>query len=173
MIPSLSPLLLLAFPLAMFAAMATDLTSMTIPNRLVLGLGGIFVLYALSADWQWDAVAFHLAAGLGALAVGIGCFAAGWMGGGDAKLIAAVALWFGLSPDLAEFALLSSVFGGVLTLVVLLARTLLRPTTGHGSIDRLLDRANGVPYGVALGIAGLATFAQSGLSLPLRTLLDI
>lgn len=170
MIASLSSLLLLVFPLVMLVAMATDLATMTIPNRLVLGLAGVFLVYALSANWPWDLVAVHLAAGLGALAVGIGCFAAGWMGGGDAKLIAAVALWFGLSPDLAEFALLSSVFGGVLTLIVLLARTLLRPTTGHESIDRLLDRGNGVPYGVALGVAGLATFAQSGLSLPLRTL---
>jgi len=151
MIASLSPLLLLAFPLAMLAAMATDLASMTISNRLVLGLAGVFMVYALSTGLPWTSVAFHLAAGLGALTVGIGCFAAGWMGGGDAKLIAAVALWFGLSPDLAEFTLLSAIFGGVLTLVVLLARALLRPTTGNGSLDRLLDRSNGVPYGVALG----------------------
>lgn len=173
MIASLSPFLLLAFPLAMLASAATDLASMTIPNRLVSGLTGAFAVYAATAGWPAATIAVHLAAGLGALAICIGCFAAGWMGGGDAKLIAAVSLWFGLSADLAGFTLLSAVLGGVLTLAVLLLRAVLRPTTGNASLDRLLDRSSGVPYGVALGAAGLVTFAQSTLSKPLWTMLGI
>ncbi len=55
------------------------------------------------------------------LVIRIAFFAKGWIGGGDAKLSAATALWLG-NDHLFEYALLASVFGGVLTLVFLLGR---------------------------------------------------
>ncbi|MBB3952744.1 A24 family peptidase [Aureimonas jatrophae] len=146
---------LLAFPAAMIVAAGTDLWRMTIPNTLVIVLALAFFPYALGLGLPLPAIGLHLAAGFAFLILGILFFALNWMGGGDAKLIAAAALWLGPGPELLRYLLLASVLGGVLTLALLLSRRLVAPATGHSSIDRLLDPANGAPYGVALGIAGL------------------
>lgn len=148
-------LTLIAFPAAMIVAAGTDLWRMTIPNALVVLLAVCFVPYAYALGAPPAALAAHAGAGLFFLVLGILLFALGWMGGGDAKLIAAVALWLGPTPELAQFLLLSAVAGGVLTLAVLLARRCLAPVTGQASLDRLLSPQNGVPYGVALAFAGL------------------
>ncbi|WP_416356431.1 A24 family peptidase [Aureimonas phyllosphaerae] len=148
--------LLLAFPLAMVAAAASDLASMTISNRLVVLLSAVFPLFAFAAGMPPGAIALHGAAGLAVLAITFGCFAAGWMGGGDAKLLAAASLWLGPTPLLLTFVVWTSIFGGALTLMFLLARTCLSPTTGRPAVDRLLEPSTGIPYGVAIGLAGLA-----------------
>ena len=46
-------------------------------------------------------------------------FAIGGMGGGDAKLIAASSLWMGFNFNLLGYLVISSVIGGVLTLLIL------------------------------------------------------
>ncbi len=117
----MASLLVLVFAAAMIAAALTDLASMTIANRLVVALAAAFLLFGLAAGLTATAFLLHLAAGLGVLAITFGCFAAGWMGGGDAKLMAAVALWLGPTPELASFALWTSILGGVLTLAFLAA----------------------------------------------------
>ncbi|WP_062017048.1 prepilin peptidase [Aureimonas sp. AU4] len=148
-------LALLVFPVAMVVAAGTDIWRMTIPNSLVILLALAFLPYALGLGFPVAVIGLHMAAGFGLLLLGILFFALNWMGGGDAKLIAAAALWLGPGPELLRYLLLASVLGGVLTLVLLLSRRLVAPATGYSSIDRLLDPANGAPYGVALGIAGL------------------
>lgn len=146
---------LLAFVLAMAASMLFDLSTMTIPNRLVGGVVLSYLVFAAASGSSWETMGLHLVAGAVVLALTFGAFALGWMGGGDAKLIAATALWFGPTLAFWDYLFLASLFGGVLTLVMILARACLRPTTGHASVDRLLDPASGVPYGVALGAAGI------------------
>ncbi len=158
--------LLFAFPIAMILAAASDLATMTIPNRLVLGLTACFPIFALAAGWSAGEMAIHALAGIAVLAMTFGCFAAGWMGGGDAKMIAAAGLWLGPSDTLATFALWTSVFGGGLTLAFLLARACLSPTTGLASVDRLLSRDTGIPYGVAIGAAGLLVTPSLFAALP-------
>lgn len=150
---------MLAFPILlsviMLLAIASDIRSMTIPNRLNVALVLAFALSALWAGMPAAKAGAHLLAGLGALLVTAFLFARGWMGGGDAKLIAATALWFGPTLALLDYVLLASVFGGVLTLALLGARSLVRPATGVVFLDRLLGPTNGIPYGVALGLAGI------------------
>jgi prepilin peptidase CpaA len=165
-----TPLLLSIFPIAMLSAAATDLATMTIPNRLVAALGAGFLAFALLSGWSAPAIGLHLVVGLAALAITFGFFSAGWMGGGDAKLVAATALWLGPGPDLMRYAVLASIFGGLLTALLIGVRLVVRPTTGFASADRLLDRASGIPYGVALGAAGMVVFAEADWSLPLRML---
>ena len=66
--------------------------------------------------------AFHLLAGATVLAVGFALFSFGWIGGGDAKFAAAIALWLGWSNTL-EFVATSAIFGGILTLAILTFQT--------------------------------------------------
>jgi prepilin peptidase CpaA len=90
-------------------------------------------------------------------------FARGWIGGGDAKLAAATALWFGFG-HLLDYLLYASIFGGVLTLALLQFRNLPLPAvlTRQAWIKRLHDRAGGVPYGIALAAAALAVYPKTG-----------
>jgi len=150
----------LIFVGAMLLAMVTDLASMTIPNRLVGVVALSFLVYALADAWPWAALGWHLATGFAVLCLTFAAFSLGWMGGGDAKLIAATALWFGPSVQFWDYLFLASLLGGLLTLSLLLLRACLRPTTGNASLDRLLDSHSGVPYGVALGPAGLVVLAR-------------
>lgn len=159
--------ILLLFPASMLLAALHDIARMEIPNWLTLGLAVGFLAFALAAGLPGGMVLGHMACAAIALLVVFACFALNWMGGGDAKLIAAAALWLGPGADLASFLLLSSVFGGVLTLVVLLARLCLKPATGLASLDRLLHPENGIPYGIALGAAGLAVFPALKAGFPL------
>ena len=150
------------FIAAMLFAVVSDIRSMTIPNWLCLSLVAAFAVSAPLAGMAPVAIGVHILAGLVVLLVTVGLFALGWMGGGDAKLIAATALWFGPGVDLANYVLLASVLGGVLTLLLMTARAIRQPTTGIVFVDRLLSPASGIPYGVALGTAATAVFLQSG-----------
>lgn len=143
------------FVALMALAMVSDITSMTIPNRLNIALVTVFALSALWAGMPGTAAAFHILFALAILAATAALFALGWMGGGDSKLIAATALWFGPSALFLDYLLLATLLGGVVTLAVLSARALLQPATGLAFLDRLLTRSNGVPYGVALGGAAI------------------
>nr|WP_306228938.1 prepilin peptidase [Aurantimonas sp. CSK15Z-1] len=154
-------MLLLVFPLLMLYAAVSDLLSMTIPNWLSLVLIAAFGAFAVAAGVPLAALGAHALVAALCLIVTFGFFAAGWMGGGDAKLITATAIWFGPSPEMAQYVTYAAIYGGVLTLMLIALRAVFKPTFGVASLDRLLDRATGVPYGVALGAAGLVTFAGS------------
>ena len=65
-----------------------------------------------------DAVLWHMAAAVAVLAVTFTFFAQGWIGGGDAKLAAATALWLGFD-HLLPYVLYASIFGGILTLAII------------------------------------------------------
>jgi len=157
---SMELLLSLSFPAAMVVAAGTDVWRMEIPNALVLVLAIMFVPMVASSGLGFIDLALHVVVGLAALVVGIGFFSIGWMGGGDAKLIAAGALWLGPGPALAEFVLLFSLLGGVLTVAIVVARRVIAPTTGVRSVDRILHAGNGIPYGVALCAAGLSVYSS-------------
>jgi prepilin peptidase CpaA len=86
---------LLLFPALMAFAAASDLFTMTIPNRVSLALVAGFLALALMSGMAWYDVLAHLGAGATVLVVAFGCFAMGWVGGGDAKIAAVTALWFG------------------------------------------------------------------------------
>ncbi|HVV66195.1 MAG TPA: prepilin peptidase [Rhizomicrobium sp.] len=138
-------------PAILAAAGVWDIASFTIPNFLSLALIALFAVFAVAAGLTLPAVGLHLLAGFAGLAIGFGMFAAGWIGGGDAKLFAAMALWLGFA-DLLSYTLLASVFGGFLTLGLLVARQwpLPAPLVRQAWLLRLHDSRSGIPYGVAL-----------------------
>ena len=107
---------LLLFPALMAFAASSDLLTMTISNKLSLALAASFFLLTLVIGMSWPAIGMHLAAGALVLVFSFGFFSQGWIGGGDAKLVAATALWFGFDY-LLDYLVYASLFGGVLTLV--------------------------------------------------------
>ena len=109
---------LLVFPALMAFAASSDLFTMTISNRVTLALVGGFFAMALVSGMTPSDVLAHAGAAATVLAVTFLFFARGWIGGGDAKLAAATALWFGFD-HLVEYLLYASVFGGVLTLAMI------------------------------------------------------
>lgn len=156
--------ILVIFPAAMAYAAASDLVSMTISNRLCLGLVAAFALCAAALGLSWSAIGWHVAAGALVLVLCFGFFAAGWIGGGDAKLAAATALWFGFG-QLMPYLLLAAVFGGILTLVMLKLRAGPLPAVAEGWTwaRRLHAANNGVPYGIALALSALFTLPETAI----------
>lgn len=154
--------LLTAFPALMAYAAASDLFTMTIPNKVSLALIVAFAAFALFGGLAWQAIAIHLAAGFVVLVVAFGLFSFGWIGGGDAKLAAATALWLGFGA-LLDYLLISTVAGGLLTLALLSMRSMYLPSfaIGWDWLERLHDKKTGVPYGIALAGAGLAVYPHS------------
>ena len=86
-------LVLFALPVLLAAAAGWDLASFTIPNFLQVALIGMFALFAVAAHLHWPEIGWHLLAGFAGLSIGFALFALGYIGGGDAKLFAATALW--------------------------------------------------------------------------------
>ena len=153
---------LVLFPAMMAFAASSDLLTMTISNRVSLILIGGFFLFALVIGMSGNAMLWHIGAGGVVLAVAFGCFAMGWIGGGDAKLAAATALWLGFD-HLLTYLVYASLFGGVLTLALVQFR--LSPLPGtlarQDWLERLHRKDAGVPYGIALAAAALAVYPET------------
>ncbi|MFC3071729.1 A24 family peptidase [Shinella pollutisoli] len=154
------------FPLCLAIAAFSDLFTMTIPNRVSAILLAAFVIVAPLAGLGLAEIAMHLAAGLLVFSVCFAFFALNVMGGGDAKLLTASAVWFGMTFSLVEYLVYVSVFGGVLTLAILALRahTDAIMASGLRLPDHLLS-AKKVPYGVAIGLAAFAAYPSSPLML--------
>ena len=153
---------IVVFAAAMIFAGIRDLTTMTIPNWLTLGLALAFFIAAPLVGVPLSEIALHASAGFSLLLVGMAAFAMGWIGGGDAKFVAAASLWVGWGQAL-PYLLVASMFGGALTLLILFYRNM--PLPGFlfrvNWIARLHDRKEGVPYGLALAAAGLLVFPDT------------
>lgn len=154
--------MLLVFPVLMAFAASSDLLTMRISNRLVLILTGAFVVVALMLNLSFPEVAMSFAAAAIVLAVAFTFFAFGWIGGGDAKLAAATALWMGFGLTL-PYLLYAAVLGGTLTLIFLALRRFPLPPQlmRYEWIERLHNSRNGVPYGIALAAAGMMTYVHT------------
>lgn len=156
--------LLLVFPAVMAYAAASDLLTMTIPNRLSLALLAGFAAFAIVGGLPVQAAFLHLAAGAVVLAASFALFAFGWIGGGDAKLAAATALWLGFGT-LMEYLFVASLAGGALTFAILLLRKFPLPSFAlrWDWLSRLHEPKTGVPYGIALAGAALFVYPRSGI----------
>jgi prepilin peptidase CpaA len=149
------------FPVGMAFAAASDLLTMTISNRLTLALAAAFLLAAPLSGMDLSTFGLHVVAGAIVLAIAFACFAFGWIGGGDAKLAAVIALWLG-PRHAPSFIVLASLFGGILTIAILQFRRQTWPAFVNQSwIQRLHDAKGGVPYGIALAAAALAIYPRT------------
>lgn len=146
-----APLLLLLAAL-LVTAMVTDLRARIIPNGLNAAVALLAVPWWLAAGLGPTDVLVQLGLALAVLAVFAGCFALGMMGGGDVKLLAALALWLPWQ-SLLTMLVWMALGGGVLTAILLVRHRLAHRT---GQIE--------VPYGVAIAGAALALVANDILT---------
>lgn len=155
-------LLLVALAAAVLAAAVTDLVSYTIPNTLVLAVLAGFPLFAFAAGLGWTDTGWHVGLALLVLLLGLAMFARGWLGGGDAKLAAALALWYGPHLAFLDFLTISGLVGAVLGLAILGFRRVKLPSSLSRSawLQAIRDPAKGVPYGVAFAAGVLATISH-------------
>lgn len=166
MISALQFPLLLIFPAMLVVGALRDLTSFTIPNWIsaVLILG--FLPAAFVCGLGPDQLGLHLLVGAVALVAGMGMFALRWIGGGDAKLFAAAALWFGW-PTAISYLVMTAFAGGAFAVALLSLRSpVLRPyvLSGPAWFSRLADPEEAVPYGVAIAVGALLAFPASPLA---------
>ena len=142
--------LLAALAIALLIAAISDLRTRLIHNWLTFGIA-----LAAPAFWWasglslWPGVAGQIGLGLAAFAVLAGLFAVGAMGGGDVKLLTALALWLPWQPFL-KLVVAMALLGGVLTLLCVARHRIGRRT---GKLE--------IPYGVAIAGAGLWVLANT------------
>ena len=153
---------LMLFPALMAFAAASDLFTMTISNRVSLALAAGFLLLAAATGMGFYDILMHLGAGATVLTVAFACFAMGWIGGGDAKVAAGAALWFGFG-HLLNYLLYASLFGGALTLLLPQFRQWPLPyaLAGQTWLLRLHAKDSGIPYGIALAIGALTIYPET------------
>jgi prepilin peptidase CpaA len=153
---------LMLFPALMAFAAASDLFTMTISNRVSLALAAGFLLLAAASGMGFYEILMHIGAGATVLTVAFACFAMGWIGGGDAKIAAGAALWFGFG-HLVNYLLYASLFGGALTLLLLQFRQWPLPyaLVGQTWLLRLHAKESGIPYGIALAIGALTIYPET------------
>ncbi|WP_428427069.1 A24 family peptidase [Pararhizobium sp.] len=152
------------FPLCLAFAAFSDLFTMTIPNRISAILLGSFLIVAPFAGLNFASIGMHIIAGLVVFTACFTLFAFNIMGGGDAKLLTASAVWFGFNSSLIEFITWVSIFGGVLTLAILVMRKQEDAILMYGlPVPQLLLTATKVPYGIAIGFGAFFAYPSSPL----------
>jgi prepilin peptidase CpaA len=156
--------ILLVFPLCLAFAAISDLLTMTIPNRVSLIMVLSFVVLAPLSGLSLPAIGMHALGAAIVFGICFALFALNVMGGGDAKLLSAAAIWFGYDPALLSFLVYVSVIGGLVTLAILLIRSQANTILAIGlPIPNSLLLAKKIPYGIAIAIGGFLAFPSSPL----------
>lgn len=139
----------------------SDLRTMTIPNQASLLIFASFV-FIMPVLWQgWGHFSEHIAVGLSLFVFGFICFACNWIGGGDAKLLAATSFWW-TWPDLFFYLIIAAFLGGILAVVILIGRPFMPPRLRtHPLLFNLFSQQQALPYGLPLAIAALLTLPKS------------
>jgi prepilin peptidase CpaA len=153
---------LFLFPALMAFTAASDLLTMTISNRVSLAIAAGFLALAALSGMPPIEFLLHTGAGVTVLAAAFFCFAMGWVGGGDAKIVSAAALWFGFGHTM-EFLLYASIFGGALTILLIQFREWPLPyaLAGQPWLLRLHHKETRVPYGIALAVGALIVYPET------------
>jgi prepilin peptidase CpaA len=155
-------LILGILPLALAVAAVSDLFTMTIPNMVSLAAFAAFVILAPFSGLEWSAIGLSLLSASAVFAACFALFAFNIMGGGDAKLLTATAVWFGFDHSLVVFLITVAFAGGGVTLLFLLMRSQAHTVMAMGvPLPASMATANKVPYGIAIAIGGFFTFDQA------------
>ncbi len=155
----------LFFPTMMMGIIVYDFFTLTIPNTLnaLIFIGFIAIVFITNMpliDSAW-----HILTAILVLIVGFGLFAANMFGGGDAKSIAAVAAWFGWQMETLYFLILTALLGGIFALILLVVRNksiqhmLPEKIKNIEWVEAIVTPKARMPYGVAIGAAGLYLYS--------------
>jgi len=137
-------------------AALSDVGSYRIPNRITLALAAFYPIHVLASPTPVDWIGGLMVGGV-ILATGFALFALKCLGGGDVKMLAAVALWAG-PYHIADFLIFSALAGGLMALFWMsplrhgLALAFDR-FGGGGAGGALLGVA--LPYGLAIAVGGV------------------
>jgi len=156
---------ILIFPALVITAALRDVVSYTIPNWISAALIAGFPVAALAQGLPLQTVGINLGVGVAALILGMFMFAMRWIGGGDAKLFAAAALWLGW-PAVPMYLGVTGIAGGAVAVGLLSLRSPLVAgyvVNSPAWLRRLAEPGENVPYGVAIAVGGLAAFPASAL----------
>lgn len=151
--------LLLIFPCLLILAGSFDLFTLTIPNWLTALVAISFFVLAFSLGLPVNEIGTSMAVAFGVLLFTMGMFGLGWFGGGDAKLMTAVALWIG-ATNFPAFLLGVCLIGGVATLAIVCFRQIPLPIKSkrfHGSPD-YIARKKGFPMELRLRLRAFSYF---------------
>jgi len=141
-----------------------DVAQLRISNAFPVAIVALFCAWiaviGVEADIWKNLLAFAVM-----LAIGTLLFSRGWLGGGDVKLLAAIALWFDISGGLALIAYVS-IGGGLLALGFIVARRLI-PAAKNGGVRPPALRPRGpIPYGLAIAAGTLMCASWHGTNPP-------
>lgn len=139
--------LLAALAIALLIAAFTDLRRRQIDNWLTAVVALAAPLFWFAAGLGLPEIGYQVAVAVATLIVLAGLFALGAMGGGDVKLLTALALWFEPMWFL-KLIIIMAIAGGVLTLVL-----------GAWHVTRRRKHKLAIPYGIAISFAGLWVIA--------------
>jgi len=151
------------FIACMMTAVIKDATTMTIPNWVSLVMLGGFFLVTPFVWESWSVFGEHLMVGTGMFLLGFIMFALGWLGGGDAKLMAATSFWWS-TMDLSHYILMTTITGAALAIFLLLARTSIPAgIVPINWLNRLISEEKRMPYGLALAAGALIVLPESAI----------
>ena len=155
---------ILAFACLMVWAAWSDVRRYTIPNWIPAAILALWLVAAPFALTGWGQAGAALLTFAIVLAVGMLLWAPGWLGGGDVKLIAAGALWFGW-PDAMMFVLFAMACGGALALLLLLLRQVSPALPLSPELVSKTPLAQGAPapYAVAIAAGALLLLPSSAM----------
>ncbi|MGE0147081.1 MAG: prepilin peptidase [Parvibaculaceae bacterium] len=156
MIATLAQILL---PFLVVVAGAHDFFTLRIPNWLNGLIALAFFPLALATGMPMDAMLWHCLVAVVILAIGFGLFSGGFVGGGDAKLLAAAGLWFGW-PAVAPFLILTAIAGGILAIAFQVWSVLRieQEVREIGWAKRLMTFKAELPYGIAIAAGAILAF---------------
>jgi prepilin peptidase CpaA len=156
--------LVLIFPFVMLCAATMDVLTMRIANSVSIGLVAAFFVVAAIAGMPVQQMLVHLGVGAVVLLANMLLFHLRLVGGGDAKLISAAAVWIGYE-QLVPYVIYVTIFGGALALALLAYR---RSPAGGLALpawaSRLHDPKEGMPYGVAIAAGALVVYPMTSLA---------
>ena len=139
-------------------AMVSDALTMKIPNRISIGIAALYPAWVLASGMPLQFVVVPVALAAGVLLAGFVAFDRGWIGGGDAKMLAAISLWSGLEL-LLPMLLVTTLAGGVMATAAILSEAmrrrlvLARGGEVNGPFLSSVVKSK-IPYGVAIAIGG-------------------
>ncbi|MDH4980970.1 prepilin peptidase [Hyphomicrobium sp. D-2] len=157
----------LFFPFAMLYAAAMDVFTMRIRNYVSIAIAAAFPVVALIAGLPAHQVLMHFGIGAAVMLLTMALFAFNLMGGGDAKLIPAAAVWMGYEQIL-PFLVYMTLFGGALSLFVVFYRSF--PAAALPLPQwalRLHQPGYAIPYGVAIAAGALIAYPLTTVAMAL------
>lgn len=165
--------ILIVFYATIAFAMVSDFRFLIIPNWVSILIAILFLPAAILGEFHISAIAVHYGMGLAIFIVGAILHYFRLFGGGDVKMLAAIAVWTGVST-LGGYLFLVAMFGGVLAIMVLVAARF-QDVPAINAIPWLKGAAGQqtqLPYGIAIGIAAyVLSYLDQGFVININKLL--